>query len=129
MQKNYLYLLALLCVWSCSKDSDGASQPDMLYGSWKTNYGDTVVFLQKNGVPVASLTAKLNPQQAPVSRRDHAYDYRDSRLWVTATNGSATTYVFNITWTEQGRSFQIRDGDWFSLYSTGLGVIVFTKIP
>ena len=132
MKKNHqhiLYVLLTLCIWSCSKESDSLSHADLMYGSWKTNYGDTIVFSLKNGVHTANFTAKVNPQQAPSVRDDHEFDYRDGRLSIGTSGSFSATYFFQLSWTEEGRSFQLSGGQWFPLYSTNLYWIVFTKIP
>jgi hypothetical protein len=128
MQKRNIYLLALFIAWaviSCSKDSEFV--PEYFYGKWKTSYGDTIIFWQKNGTNTITYNYSMNPLMP--TRGDHEFAYRNGKLGTKLLPTTDFNFFSSFRWVQQGQSFEVQGTEWFSFVSSMGTYFTFTKLP
>jgi hypothetical protein len=121
----FLFLLPLVIFFSCSKNN----QPDntILYGKWKTSYGDTILFAHENGIDVLTYKNSLNNALSVVSKND--FSYQHNKLGIKdGLNGPDYRFLQTFTWNQPGTSFTVQGVEWFLFMNSTNTYFTFTKI-
>lgn len=124
---SFLALVFFLAgFFSCTKETTDA--PEVLYGNWKTSYGDTIVFANVNGLSTATYNATQNPTMP--NRSSYEFTYRNNTLGIKdwLTNGNDFRFFNTFKWITQGESFQIQGVQWFGFINSTATYFTFTKI-
>jgi hypothetical protein len=119
-------LIAVIFV-SCKKEDKDVSPA--LYGKWKSNFGDTVLFTSLNGKHI--LVYDSTPQPGLPVEGDVEYVFsKDGKLALNKdviSNGKFRK-LETFTWTAYGKEFEVKAFEWFQFISSTLTVFTFTKI-
>jgi hypothetical protein len=119
-------ITVFVAICSCSKDKN-SSDASQYYGKWKSNAGDTITFLQRNGQNICDAGIR-NP-----GPDFHEIEFSFSNNKLSFKDGAADPGKFRILksfkWIQRGKSFQVQDTDIYSFMSSTSTYFTFEKLP
>jgi len=125
--RSFLSCLVLLfsCILlSCKKD---AAENELLYGKWKTSYGDTIKFARESNNDILTYDASMNPVQPVDTKTD--FRYINGKLEIKRYPGMADfSRLETFKWKNVGQSFEVQGVEWFMFLSSTTTYFTFTKI-
>jgi hypothetical protein len=132
LKKRFLNIITCLIApviffFSCSKENN--NDISQFYGSWKTSYGDTIVFSRTGNKNMLEYDYSLNT--ALPTKTNKEYTFRNNKLGIKNALPVSNNYTFlqSFRWLQQGQSFEVQGVEWFPFISSTLTYFTFKKIP
>lgn len=126
--RNFFFCLMLffsVILLSCKKDA--AAENELLYGKWKTSYGDTITFARENRSNILTYDVSLNPTLPVDTKTD--FRYVNGKLEIKKYSGLADySRLETFKWKSVGQSFEVQGLEWFTFISSTTTYFTFTKI-
>jgi hypothetical protein len=111
---------------SCKKETH--TKNHLLYGKWKTSYGDTIQFARESGKDILTYDNTMNPALPNLTKREYRYESgKLSMRWLPSADPFQPVQSF--AWITEGESFTIQGIEWFMFLSSTSTYFTFTKIP
>jgi hypothetical protein len=121
------FIVLPIILFSCTKEDE--VDTSLFYGSWKTSYGDTIVFSRTGNKNMLNYDVSMNPAFAP--RANNEFTYNDDKLGLKDGFGGSGSFRFfdSFRWIQKGSIFEIEQIQWFTFVSSMRTYFIFTKIP
>ena len=122
----FVIVQAIILV-SCKKENN--SDISLFYGSWKTSYGDTIVFSRTDNKNILRYNVSLNPVLP--AKTTIEYTYKNDKLGIKNDWNGPNTFQFfqSFRWIQKGEIFEIQGVEWLPFLSSTQVYFTFTKIP
>lgn len=125
--RSLLVCLVVLSIVLLSCKKDNMAEYDMLYGKWKTSYGDTITFARENSNDILTYDVSLNPVLPVDTKTD--FRYINGKLEIKRYPGLTDfSKLETFKWKNIGQSFEVQGVEWFMFLSSTLTYFTFTKI-
>lgn len=121
-------LIALVILFgSCQKSKDHDASE--LYGVWVkgSNFGDTLWFMQKNGLNVLRKAESFNAGMPVYSEKE--YQFNNGKLRIQSSAPYSTDfYDIDFTWTQVGTEFKVLGIQLFMFMSSSNTYFTYHKL-